>query len=75
MYALENTVCPSADPCMPGPFSGQVVRVARDGSLTTIASGLMLPTGMTFGPDGALYVSVFGFGAPAGAGAVLRIAF
>jgi len=75
MYALENTVCPSADPCMPSPFSGRVVRVARDGSLTTIASGLMLPTGMTFGPDGALYVSVFGFGAPAGAGAVVRIAF
>jgi len=75
MYALENTVCPTADPCMPTPLTGEVVRVARDGTLTTIASGLMLPTGMTFGPDGALYVSVFGFGGPPGAGAVKRIAF
>jgi len=76
MYALENTVCPSAAPCMPGPpFSGRVVRVARDGSLETIVSGLALPTGMTFGPDGALYVSVFGFGAPPGVGAVVRITF
>jgi len=28
---------------------------------------------MTFGPDGALYVSNNGFGAPAGAGQILRI--
>jgi hypothetical protein len=60
---------------MPGPFSGRVVRVARDGSLDVIVSGLMLPTGMTFGPDGALYVSVFGFGGPPGAGAIVRVAF
>jgi hypothetical protein len=33
----------------------------------------MLPTGMTLGPDGNLYVSTFGFGAPAGAGQVVRI--
>lgn len=75
MYALENTVCPTATPCMPGPFSGRVVRVARDGSLEPIVSGLMLPTGMTFGPDGALYVSVFGFGGPPGSGMIVRITF
>lgn len=75
MYALENTVCPTATPCMPTPETGRVVRVARDGSLETIASGLMLPTGMTMGPDGALYVSVFGFGGPPGSGAIIRIAF
>jgi osmotically-inducible protein OsmY len=28
---------------------------------------------MTFGPDGALYVSNFGFGAPPGAGQIVRI--
>ena len=34
--------------------------------------GLVVPTGMTFGPDGFLYVSNFG-AAPAGAGEILRI--
>jgi hypothetical protein len=34
-------------------------------------TGLSVPTGMTFGPDGKLYVSNFG-AAPAGAGQVLR---
>ena len=39
-----------------------------------IASGLFLPTAMTFGPDGALYVSNVGFGPPPnGLGQVLRI--
>ncbi len=77
MYALENTtVCPATTPCFPGPpFSGRVVRVARDGSLEPIVSDLPLPTGMTFGPDGALYVSVLGFGAPPGAGEVIRLTF
>jgi hypothetical protein len=75
MYALENTVCPSAAPCMPTPFTGRVVRVASDGSLETIASGLLLPTGMTIGPDEAIYVSVLGFGGPPGGGSIVRIAF
>jgi hypothetical protein len=74
MYALENTVCPTSDPCMPTPFTGQIVRVAHNGSTETIASGLMFPTAMTFGPDGALYVSVFGFGGGPGAGSVVRVA-
>ena len=48
--------------------------VNGDGSLTTIASGLTFPTGMTFGPDGALYVSNLGFGVPVpGAGQIVRI--
>ena len=39
-----------------------------------VASGLFLPTAMTFGPDGALYVSNVGFGPPPnGIGQVLRI--
>jgi hypothetical protein len=75
MYALENTVCPSTTPCMPSPFSGQVVRVDHDGSSRTIATGLMLPSAMTFGPDRALYVSVMGFGGPPGAGSIVRIEF
>jgi hypothetical protein len=51
-----------------------VLRVAEDGTRVTIATGLTFPTAMTFGPDGALYVSNVGFGAPPiGLGQVVRI--
>jgi len=51
-----------------------VIRIDQSGNRTLIASGLFLPTGMTFGPDGALYVSNIGFGPPPnGIGQVLRI--
>jgi hypothetical protein len=73
MYVLETDTAPGS----PGPAaagSGMVVRVNDDGSLTTIASGLVFPTAMTFGPDGALYISNFGFGAPPiGLGQILRV--
>ena len=52
---------------------GKVVRVDRNGSVDTIATGLTFPTGMAIGPDGKLYVSNFGYAAPAGAGQIVRI--
>src|SRR5262249_54032614 len=59
LYALEtDTVAGFPGPAAAG--SGQVVRVNGDGSLTPIATGLVFPTGMTMGPDGALYVSNVG---------------
>jgi glucose/arabinose dehydrogenase len=69
MYVLENTVG------FPGPTpgAGQIVRVDPSGRKTVIADGLSLPTAMTFGPDGNLYVSVLGFGAPPGAGQVVKV--
>src|SRR6266487_6341243 len=73
LYALETDTVVG----FPGPGaanSGQVVCVNGDGSLTTVATGLTFPTGMTFGPDGALYVSNNGFGVPVpGAGQIVRI--
>jgi hypothetical protein len=51
---------------------GKVVRLNRAGEIENVATGLSVPTGMTFGPDGYLYVSNFG-AAPAGAGQILRI--
>jgi hypothetical protein len=70
MYVLENTTVPG----FPTPDTGRVVRVDHSGALEIIASGLSLPTAMTFGPDGNLYVSNVGFGPPPiGLGQILRI--
>jgi len=43
------------------------------GESEEIASGLTFPAAMTFGPDGALYVSNFRFGFPPGSGEIRRI--
>jgi hypothetical protein len=67
-FALESTTAPGA----PTPGTGKVVEFTAHG-LRTVASGLTFPTGMTFGPDGALYVSNNGFGFPPGAGQILKI--
>jgi hypothetical protein len=68
MYVLEMTT----DSQFPAPGLGRIVRVSRHGEPKVIASGLALPTGMTFGPDGNLYVSNWGFGPP-GMGEILKV--
>ncbi len=73
LYALETDTVAG----FPGPQalgSGTVVCVNGNGTFNTVATGLTFPTGMTFGPDGALYVSNIGFGVPPGAGQIVRIA-
>ncbi|MEO6800571.1 MAG: hypothetical protein ABI178_11600, partial [Rhodanobacter sp.] len=70
MYVLENTT--GQGNLFPTPGTGDVVRIEPSGARKTIVSGLVLPTAMTFGPDGALYVSNGGFGLPPGMGQVLR---
>jgi hypothetical protein len=52
------------------PFVGKVVRLNRVGDIEEVATGLSLPTDMTFGPDGYLYVSNFG---ATPSGQILRI--
>lgn len=69
LYALELATTAGG----PTPFSGALVRVGPNGPAETVASGLLFPTGMTVGPDGAFYVTDHGLGFGAGAGRVLRI--
>ncbi|MEP7372736.1 MAG: ScyD/ScyE family protein [Chitinophagaceae bacterium] len=70
MYVLENTT----GNLFPTPGTGKIIRVNRSGEKETIVTGLNLPTAMTFGPDGNLYVSVWGFGPPPiGLGQILKI--
>jgi hypothetical protein len=70
LYVLENT---TGNP-FPTPNTGKILRVNGKNDYKEIATGLSLPTAMTFGPDGNLYVSNLGFGPPpGGAGQVLKI--
>lgn len=70
LYILQNT---TGNPG-PTPGAGSIVRIRPGGGPETIVSGLTLPTAMTMGPDGNLYVSHVGFGPPLpGVGEVLRI--
>jgi hypothetical protein len=75
LYVLET----STTGPFPNPDAGRVVRVKFDddeteGALQTVADKLNYPTAMTFGRDGALYVSANGYNEPvAGSGVVLKI--
>lgn len=70
LYVLELSEGPGG----PTPNLGKIIRLDKSGTRETIASGLNFPTAMTFGPDGKLYVSGSGIGAP-GSGQILQIGF
>ena len=70
LYILQNTTGAPG----PTPGAGSIVMVRPNGDRATIVTGLTLPTGLTVGPDDALYVSNVGLGVPPqGMGQVLRI--
>ena len=62
LYVLEL----SDQAGFPSPGAGKVLRVKHSGEIEEVIVGLVVPTGMTFGSDGKLYVSNFG-AIPAGA--------
>lgn len=72
LFALETFTCPTEDPCFPSPFTGRVV-VWQQGAWVPVVTGLPFPTAMTFGPDGMLYISTWGYGAAPGGGMVERV--
>lgn len=67
MYVLETSY--STNDPGPEPFTGRLIRILPNGKkeiLIDSGGPLFFPTGMTFGPDGALYISNIGFGPPIG---------
>ena len=69
LYALETST--AADNPLPG--SGKIVRVSDSGEIKNVLTGLSFPTAITAGPDGALYVSEFGYGDDPTAGRILQV--
>jgi len=70
LYALETSRAGQ----FPQPSSGRVVRLSHSGRWETIVAALNFPTAMTFGPDGALYISTNGYNLAAGRGRIVRVA-
>ena len=68
LYVLEL----SAAPGFPTPGAGKLVRVSPSGKSEDILTDLVVPTAMTIGPDGAIYISNFG-AAPPALGQILRV--
>jgi len=68
LYVLQ--MAPDTPSEYPQPGFGKVTKINPDGSLKDVVTGLSVPTAMTFGPNGKLYISNFG-AAPAGAGQIV----
>lgn len=68
LYALELSDAAG----YPTPGMGKVVRLNDNGKIVDVVTGLSVPTGMTFGPDNALYISNWG-AAPQAAGAIGQV--
>jgi hypothetical protein len=55
------------------PFTGRVVRQTASDGLEEVATGMLFPVNLRFGPDGGLYVALPAVGANNGEGVILRL--
>jgi hypothetical protein len=55
------------------PFTGRVVRQTGADGLEEVATGVLFPVNLRFGPDGGLYVALPAVGANNGEGVILRL--
>ena len=75
LYAAEMATGDPASANEPPfqPFTGRVVRQTGTDGLEEVATGMLFPANLAFGPDGGLYVALPAVGANDGEGAVLRL--
>jgi len=73
LYAVEMSTNNLEEPPFLVPGSGRVIRQNGVDGSEEIATGLMFPISLAFGPDGGLYVSMPSVGADHGEGIVARI--
>lgn len=76
IYILETSY--SATDPGPDPATARLIRIEPNGKQEVLLDGssgiLSVPSGMTLGPDGDLYISNVGFGAPPiGLGQIVRV--
>lgn len=76
IYILETSYS-TTDPG-PEPATARLIRIEPNGKQEVLLDGstgiLSVPSGMTLGPDGDLYISNLGFGAPPiGVGQIVRV--
>ncbi len=73
LYAAEMSTGNTEAPPFAVPGSGKIVRQTGPDSMEEVATGLMFPISISFGTDGALYVSMPAFGADNGEGVIARL--
>ena len=73
LYASEMSTGNLEEPPFAVPGSGRIVHQTGPDSSEDVATGLMFPIGLAFGPDGGLYVAMPAFGADSGGGTISRI--
>jgi sugar lactone lactonase YvrE len=75
LYAAEMATGDPANMVEPQfqPFTGRAVRQTGLDSLEEVATDMLFPASLRFGPDGGLYVALPSVGANNGEGVILRL--